>query len=120
MKNLLFLVIFTFSLSYGQNKPIVYQHGQNGMELIANTKTGTVVVSTFNAKMTIRQDIAYKLYTLYQQNRIKHNAIVTVLGKEAKVIGKCFIKKKHNLTSIEFYYDKVFWNNGTVEVHGKK
>ena len=89
------------------------------MELIAKTKTGTVVVSTFNAKMTIRQDIAQKIFSLFQQNKIKHNAVVTVLGKEAKVVGKCFIKKKHNLTSIEFYYDKVFWHNGMVEVHGK-
>ena len=119
MKNLLLLVIFTTHLSFAQDKVSTYKFGQNGMELIARSPSGTVIISTFNAKMTIRQDIAYKLYTLYQQNRIKHNAIVTVLGKEAKVIGKCFIKKKHNLTSIEFYYDKVFWNNGTVEVHGK-
>lgn len=119
MKNLLFLVLFTCDLSYAQTKPIAYQHGQNGIELIAKTKNGTIVVSTFNAKMTIRQDIAQKIYTLHQQNKIKHNSVVTVLGKEAKVIGKCFIKKKHNLTSIEFYYDKVFWNNGKVEVHGK-
>ncbi|HRE77314.1 MAG TPA: hypothetical protein PLL09_05760 [Flavobacterium sp.] len=119
MKNLLFLVIFTCNLSYAQKMPVAYQHGQNSMELIAKTKTGTVVVSTFNAKMTIRQDIAQKIFSLYQQNKIKHNAVVTVLGKEAKVVGKCFIKKKHNLTSIEFYYDKVFWHNGMVEVHGK-
>ncbi|WP_396150107.1 hypothetical protein [Flavobacterium sp.] len=119
MKYLLFLVLISTQLAFTQETILTYQHGQNGMELIANTKTGTMVVSTFNAKMTIRQDIAYKLYTLYQQNRIKHNAVVTVLGKEAKVIGKCFIKKKHNLTSIEFYYDKVFWHNGIVEVHGK-
>lgn len=119
MKNLLFLVVFTYSLSYAQSKPITYQHGQNSMELIAKTQAGTVVVSTFNAKMTIRQDIAQKIYSLYQQNKIKHNTVVTVLGKEAKVIGKCFIKKKHNLTSIEFYYDKVFWHNGTVEVYGR-
>ena len=117
MKNLLFLVIFTFSLSYGQYTPIVYQHGQNGMELIANTKTGTVVVSTFNAKMTIRQDIARKIYDLYKDHKISGNTRLTVYGKEANVMGKCYIKTKNNLTSVEFYYEKVSWNNGLVEVY---
>ena len=119
MKYLLILVIFTFNWSYAQNTSITYQHGQNGMELIATTKTGTIVVSTFNAKMAIRQDIAYKIFKLYQQNSIQHNTLVTVFGNDAKVLGKCFVKKRNNLTSIEFYYNKVFWHNGIVEVNGK-
>ena len=119
MKYLLFLVLISTQLAFSQESIRTYRHGQNGMELIAKSKSETVIISTFNAKMTIRQDIAQRIFSLHQQNKIKHNAVLTVLGKEAKVIGKCFIKKRHNLTSIEFYYDKVFWHNGMVEIHGK-
>lgn len=119
MKNLLFLVLLTTHLSFAQGNVSAYQYGQNGMELIAKSKTGTIIISTFNAKMTIRQDIAQKIYALYQNNKIKHNTVITVSGKEARVMGKCVVKKKHNLVCVEFYYDKVFWNNGAVEVYGR-
>ena len=87
------------------------------MELIARSPSGTVIISTFNSKMTIRQDIARKIYDLYKDHKITGNTRLTVYGKEAKVIGKCYIKTKNNLTSVEFYYEKVSWNNGLVEVY---
>ncbi|HQV35254.1 MAG TPA: hypothetical protein PLC36_02990 [Flavobacterium sp.] len=117
MKNLLLLVIFTTHLSFAQDKVSTYKFGQNGMELIARSPSGTVIISTFNAKMTIRQDIARKIYDLYKDHKISGNTRLTVYGKEAKVMGKCYIKTKNNLTSVEFYYEKVNWNNGLVEVY---
>ena len=87
------------------------------MELIARSPSGTVIISTFNAKMTIRQDIARKIYDLYKDHKISGNTRLTVYGKEANVMGKCYIKTKNNLTSVEFYYEKVNWNNGLVEVY---
>jgi hypothetical protein len=117
MKNLLLLVIFTTNLSFAQDKVSTYKFGQNGMELIARSPSGTVIISTFNSKMTIRQDIARKIYDLYKDHKITGNSRLTVYGKEAKVIGKCYIKTKKNLTSVEFYYEKVSWNNGLVEVY---
>jgi len=117
MKKLLLLVIFTTHLSFAQDKVSTYKFGQNGMELIARSPSGTVIISTFNAKMTIRQDIARKIYDLYKDHKISGNTRLTVYGKEAKVMGKCYIKTKNNLTSVEFYYEKVNWNNGLVEVY---
>ena len=114
MKYLLFLVLISTQLAYSQETILTYRHGQNGMELIAKSKSETVIISTFNAKMDIRQDIANKLYELFKEKKVVHNTLLTVIGNKANVLGKCLIKKKGNLTSLEFYYDKVFWHNGVV------
>lgn len=119
MKYLLFLVLISTQLAFSQESIRTYRHGQNGMELIAKSKSETVIISTFNAKMDIRQDIARKLYQLFKEKKVAHNALLTVIGKEANVIGKCIIKKSGNLTSLEFYYEKVFWHNGEVEKYGR-
>jgi hypothetical protein len=35
------------------------------MELIAKSSKNVVIISTFNAKMSIREDIARRVYSLY-------------------------------------------------------
>jgi hypothetical protein len=37
-----------------------YNYGQNSIEIISTTDEGTIIVSTFNAKMNIRKEIAEK------------------------------------------------------------
>ncbi|MFM2213287.1 MAG: hypothetical protein RL427_550 [Bacteroidota bacterium] len=117
------LILSLFALScfaFSSNEdPTVttYNYGHNGMELVARSKKGTVIISTFNSKMTIRQDIANNVYTLYVANKLENNKKVTVNGAEANVTGKCIIRKKKDLTAVDFYYEIVNWKNGNKEVY---
>ena len=94
-----------------------YKNGQNGIELISQSKSGTVVISTYNAKMTIKDEIAQSFYQKYLKNEVKSDSIMTIVGKTAKVTGKCKIVKKAKLTSVNFYYEKIEWASGLVEEH---
>lgn len=119
MKRVLFglLVVTCFAFSKADTKIETYNHGQNGMELVARSKKGVIIVSTFNSKMTIRQDIAKKLYDLYLENKLQNNKKITVNGTEADVTGKCIIRKKNSLTAVDFYYEVVDWNSGLKEIY---
>lgn len=119
MKRVLFglLVVTCFAFSKGDTKVETYTYGQNGMELVARSKKGVIIVSTFNSKMTIRQDIAKKLYDLYLENKLQNNKKITVNGTEADVTGKCVIRKKNSLTAVDFYYEVVDWNSGLKEIY---
>lgn len=119
MKRVLFglLVVTCFAFSKGDTKVETYNYGQNGMELVARSKKGVIIVSTFNSKMTIRQDIAKKLYDLYLENKLQNNKKITVNGTEADVTGKCIIRKKNSLTAVDFYYEVVDWNSGLKEIY---
>lgn len=89
------------------------------MEYIAKSKKGTVIISTFNSKMTIRQDIASKIYKMYVDQKLKNESKVTVFGEEANVTGRCVIRKKSNLTAVDFYYETVEWSSGQKEIYKK-
>lgn len=111
------LVVSCFAFSKVDTKVETYNFGQNGMELVARSNKGVIIVSTFNSKMTIRQDIAKKLYNLYLDNKLQNNKKVTVEGLEANVTGKCIIRKKNSLTTVDFYYEVVNWNSGLKEIY---
>ncbi len=51
MQKMLFL-LFLHRVSYAQNNPDIssYSYGQKEMELISNSKKGTLIGSAFNAK----------------------------------------------------------------------
>lgn len=90
------------------------------MEYVARNKSGTVIISTFNSKITIRQEIATRIYEMYLDRKLENNKTVTVFGSEADVTGKCVIKKKDNLTTVDFYYESVLWCSGHKEIYQKK
>ncbi len=116
--SLLVLTCFAFSNSE-EPKVTTYSYGHNGMEYVARNKNGTVIISTFNAKMTIRQEIATKIYDMYLNHKLESDKIVTVHGNEADVTGKCVIRKKDNLTAVDFYYESVSWCSGQKEIFKK-
>ena len=99
-----------------KTRTVTYKHGQNGIEFIVKNDDGMVVVSTFNAKIAIKDDIAEKVYALYQTKKIKPNQVVTIKGKDATVTGRFAFEKKDKLTSVDFIYERVEWNSGLVEV----
>jgi len=111
--------LFLSGTSYAQHSTSIsnYRYGYNGMELIASSKKGTVIVSTFNAKKQIKEEIAQKVYSLFVENKIRNNASITIEGKEAHVTGKCKIQKKGTLTTVNFYYEKIFWFSGLTEIY---
>ena len=111
------LIASCFAFSKGEPRVETYNFGQNGMELIARSKKGVIIVSTFNSKMSIRKDIARKLYDLYLANKLQNNKKIIVIGRQADVTGKCVIRKKSSLTAIDFYYEVVEWNSGLKEVY---
>ena len=121
MKKLIIILLFVtqFALSQENQKVEIYGVGHDGMELVARTKKETVIISTFNSKMNIRQDIAHKVYAMYLDNKIATNRTVTVSGIDATVTGKCIVRKKKNLTVVDFYYETILWCSGVVEIYKK-
>lgn len=120
MKNLIFftLTLLTSQMIFAQHKanPVTYKHGQDGIEMIVKNNDGMVVVSTYKAKVTIKEEIAEKVYALYQSKKAEPNQIVTIEGKDATVTGRYAVESIDNLTSVNFIYEKVEWNTGLVEV----
>jgi len=121
MKKLFFSVIILACFSFTSENPKVttYSYGHNGMEYIAKNKNSTIIVSTYNSKMTIRYDIATKLYLMYMDNTLENNKKITVCGEEADVTGKCIIRQNEKLTSVDFYYEVVEWKSGLKEIYKK-
>jgi hypothetical protein len=55
IKLFILIIIFIQSLySWSQDKIEYYKYGQNGIELIFKNNLGTIIVSTFNAKLAIK------------------------------------------------------------------
>lgn len=121
MKNIFLLLLIVSSTVFGQHNRISsYNYGQDGMELVATTSNETIIISTFNAKMTIRGEIAENLYSLYIENKLENNSEIVVSSEKANVFGKCFIRKKDHLTVVDFYYETIEWNDGLTEFYRGK
>lgn len=121
MKKIVLSIFLLTQITFAQDdkKIQTYNHGYNGMELIAKNSKNVVIVSTFNSKPTIREEIAQKVYSLFAENKLQDNTKYTINGDQANVTGKCIIKKRNNLIAVEFYYEKVEWYSGLIEVYKK-
>lgn len=121
MNKLILSIVLLTQIAFAQEKKKIetYSFGQNGMELIAKSSKDVVIISTFNAKMTIREEIARKVYSLYAENKLETNKKYTISGNEATVTGNCVIRKKNNLIAIDFYYEKIEWYSGLIEIYKK-
>jgi hypothetical protein len=121
MKKTIFALFVLTQAAFSQENTNIekYSYGQSGMEIIAKSTKNTVIVSTFNAKMTIREEIAKKVYDLYAQNKLENNKKYTIAGSKANVTGNCIIRQKNNLIAVEFYYEKVEWYSGLIEFYDK-
>ena len=119
MKRLSICIFFFFNLVKKKKKNEIktYNYGHNSIEIISKQKDSTIIVSTYNAKMDIRKEIAQEILNLYLDKKLKNNKSQIIIGKEASITGDCIITQKGTLTSIEFYYEKVDWNNGLTEYY---
>ena len=119
MKRLSICIFFFFNLVNAQQKSEIktYNYGHNSIEIISKQKDSTIIVSTYNAKMDIRKEIAQEILNLYLDKKLKNNKSQIIIGKEASITGDCIITQKGTLTSIEFFYEKVDWKHGLTEYY---
>lgn len=121
MLKYLLVLLLGVHFSYCQEKlsTSTYKYGYNGMELIVKSSKETIIISTYNSKKTIKDEIAKKVYDQFKSNEFKTGDTICLAANEAKVTGKCFITKKGKLTSLNFYYERVEWNSGLTEIYKK-
>jgi hypothetical protein len=120
MRKIIFILLLSSYYSFGQNikKVEQYNYGKNGIEYIAKSKSGkTIIVSTFNSRPTIKDEVAVNVFNYFREKAPKDGDKITILANEAVVNGTCYIKVKDKLTSVEFHYETVEWNNGITEVY---
>ena len=116
MKPTIVLLLLASQLIFSQKKSITtYKHGHNGMELIIQSKKETIIVSTFNSKLAIKDDIAKKIYEMYASKSFVDGDSISINGNQAEVTGKISIRKKGKLILLDFYYDEIQWKSGLVE-----
>ncbi len=116
LKPTIVLLLLASQLIFSQKKSATtYKYGYNVMELIVQSKKETIIVSTFNSKLAIKDDIAKKVYEMYASKSFVTGDAISIQGNQAVVTGKILIRKKGNLTLVDFYYDEIQWKTGLVE-----
>lgn len=117
---LLFATFVSAQSTFAEQCVKTYRFGYNGMELIATSPKETIIVSTYNYKLSIKEDIANKVYQYYWdelRNNDSGPVTVTIDGDFAKVTGKCIVTKKGKLTAVEFHFEKIEWPNYIIELY---
>ena len=115
---LLLLVLAQFSFGQEKSKVTTYKYGYNGMELIVKNNSGNmIVVSTFNSKKELKEEIAQKVYQQFKESKLVTGDTLKIQGDNAIVTGKCFIQQKGKLTTLNFYYETVEWDSGLNEIY---
>lgn len=120
MRKIILISLLSSYCAFSQNAKKVeqYNYGKNGIEYIAKSKSGkTIIVSTFNSRPTIKDEVAVNVFNYFREKAPQDGDKITILASGAVVNGTCFIKVKDNLTSVEFHYETVEWNNGLTEVY---
>jgi len=118
MKFLILFLTFSIQFLFAQEKTTSsYKNGHNGMEYIVSTKKETVIISTFNSKLSIREEIAKKIYAFYTEKEFKSGDSIEIKSDKATVTGKFVVRKNGKLTALEFYYEKIEWASGLTELY---
>lgn len=122
MKFYCFLLTLSCCFAFAQGPKLIeeYSYGINGIEFFENSSSGkTVIVSSFNARPTIKKEVAKKILNYFKEINPKNNDVVQIIADDAIVNGVLYIKTTGNLTSLEFHYQTVDWNSGLTEVYKK-
>lgn len=120
MRKIIFILLLSTYCTYAQSSKKIeqYNYGKNGIEYIAKSKSGkTIIVSTFNSRPTIKDEVAERVFTYFREKSPKDGEKITILATGATVKGTYHIKVKDKLTSIEFHYETVDWNSGLTEIY---
>ena len=75
--------LFAMYLTQAQAKKIeYYANGQNGIELISKSKFGlTVIISTYNAKLKLKEEVAKLFYERYQKNNNINDSVIKIKSR---------------------------------------
>ena len=113
---LLFLLITT--CVYSQKKVEYYNYGYDGMESIGNVRgsDSMLIYSNYKSRPLIRREVCDSVLKNYKKLK---NGTYIVNIKNTKVIGRLEIVRKHNLVSISYYYERVEYSNGLIEIYRK-
>ncbi len=106
-------VVYIFLLCFCPKSKTVeeYSYGINGIEFYENSSSGkTVIVSSFNSRPAIKNEVAKKLLCYFKEEHPKSNEIIEIIADDAVVNGVLVIKVTGKLTSLEFHYQTVSWN----------
>ena len=109
---LLFLLITTFV--YSQQKIEYYNYGYDGIEKIGRVKDSTLVYSNYKSRPLIRTEVCDSILINYR--KLKSGSLIVKI-KSATIFGRLEIIRKHNLISISYYYERVEYVNGLVEIY---
>jgi hypothetical protein len=112
MKFLTILILYS-SLIFCQ-KVEHYNYGYEGIERVGKWNDSTLIYSHHKAKPTIRIEVCDSIINRYIKKKPLPNNLVLKI-KKAIVFGKLVITKKENLIHLEFFYDKIIWNDSIIE-----
>lgn len=113
------LLVGSSAFCQESKKTSTYNYGYNGMEYVVITSNETTIVSTFNSKHQIKEEVATKVYDQLKQGKFTTGDTIVINANNAKVTGKCYINKSGKLKAVNFYYEKVEWDNGLTEIYKK-
>jgi len=114
--SILFLLITTFV--YSQQKVEYYNYGYDGIESVSNVRgsDSMVIYSNYKSRPLIRREVCDSVLKNYRKLK---NGTYIVNIKDAKVTGKLEIIRKPNLVSIKYFYERVEYSNGLIEIYRK-
>ena len=120
MKKTSILLLFWFitAFVYSQKKVEYYNHGYDGMESISNVRgsDSMVIYSNYKSRPLIRREVCDSVLRNYRKLK---NGPYLVNIKDAKVTGRLEIVRKHNLVSIKYFYERVEYSDGLIEIYRK-
>ena len=117
MRFSIIFLLFT-TLAFGQ-KVVYYNYGYEGIERFGNWNDSTLIYSNHKAKPTIRLEVCDSIVKRYIYKKPLPSKLVLKI-KKATVHGKLIKIKKPNLIHLEFYYEKVVWNDSITEIYVPK
>ena len=120
MKKTSILLLFWFitAFVYSQKKVEYYNNGYDGMESVSNVRgsDSMVIYSNYKSRPLIRREVCDTILRNYR--KLKNGPYIVNI-KDAKVIGRLEIVRKHNLVSIKYFYERVEYSNGLIEIYRK-
>lgn len=118
MKKISILLFFWFltAFVYSQQKVEYYSYGYDGMESVSNVRgsDSMVIYSNYKSRPLIRREVCDSVLKNYR--KLKNGPYITYITN-AKVIGKLELVREHNLVSIKYFYERVEYLDGLIEIY---
>jgi hypothetical protein len=97
-----------------------YHHGFDGLLLWENRERPEkdLIISSFGAKISIKEDVGYLLYFAYTAGKIDVTTNEYVIStSDFKVSGFIDITYTENAILVDYTYERVQWPDGRAEIY---